>query len=84
MTCAWDDEGIEFRRIAEAIGRGLDVPVRSVAPEQAGEYVGFLASLVGLDNPTSAARTHDLLGWQPTHPGLLDDLADGFYFRATN
>jgi nucleoside-diphosphate-sugar epimerase len=74
------DEGIELRRIAEAIGRGLDVPVRSIEPEQAAEYVGFLAQFVAVDNPTSAAKTRALLDWQPTHPGLLDDLAAGFYF----
>jgi nucleoside-diphosphate-sugar epimerase len=78
------DEGIEFRRIAEAIARGLDLPVRSVSPEHAAGYVGFLAPFVGLDNPTSATRTRELLGWQPTRPALLDDLADGFYFRAAN
>jgi nucleoside-diphosphate-sugar epimerase len=75
------DEGVKFRRIAESIGRGLDVPVRSVQAEEAGEYVGFLARFVTLDNPTSAARTRELLGWEPTHQGLLDDLADGHYFR---
>jgi nucleoside-diphosphate-sugar epimerase len=75
------DEGIEFLRIAEAIGRGLDVPVRSVEPEQAAEYVGFLAQFVALDNPTSAARTRESLDWRPTYPGLLEDLADGHYFR---
>jgi nucleoside-diphosphate-sugar epimerase len=75
------DEGIEFLRIAEAIGRGLEVPVRSVEAEQAAEYVGFLARFVALDNPTSAARTRELLNWRPMHPGLLDDLADGHYFR---
>ncbi|MDT4973362.1 MAG: hypothetical protein QOG22_3505 [Pseudonocardiales bacterium] len=75
------DEEIKFRRIAEAIGRGLDVPVRSVQAEEAGQYVGFLAPFVALDNPTSAARTRTLLGWEPTHQGLLDDLADGHYFR---
>lgn len=76
------DEGIEFRRIAEAIGRGLDVPTRSITLEQAPEYVGFLARFAGIDNPTSADHTRALLGWKPTHPGLLEDLADGFYFRA--
>jgi hypothetical protein len=75
------DEGIEFRHIAEAIGRALDLPTRSITSEQAPEYVGFLAQFAGIDNPTSADRTRDLLGWEPTHPGLLDDLADGFYFR---
>jgi nucleoside-diphosphate-sugar epimerase len=78
------DEGIEFLRIAEAIGRGLDLPVRSVAADQAAEYVGFLAAFVALDNPTSAARTRELLDWQPTQAGLLDDLADGHYFRTAD
>jgi nucleoside-diphosphate-sugar epimerase len=74
------DEGVEFRRIAEAIGRGVGVPARSVEPDRAGEYVGFLAAFIGLDNPVSAVRTRELLGWEPTEPGLLDDLAEGFYF----
>jgi nucleoside-diphosphate-sugar epimerase len=77
------DEGIAFRRIAEAIGQGLDVPVRSIEQRRAGEYVGFLASLIALDNPTSAARTRRLLAWEPTHPGLLDDFAQGHYFKGT-
>jgi nucleoside-diphosphate-sugar epimerase len=75
------DEGIQVRRIAEAIGRGLDVPARSVTPEQAPEYLGFLATFAGIDNPTSAARTSELLDWHPTYPGLLDELAEDFYFR---
>jgi nucleoside-diphosphate-sugar epimerase len=75
------DEGIEFRLIAEAVGRTLDVPVQSVPQEQAGEYFGYLASFVAVDNPTSAAQTRELLDWEPTHPGLLEDLAAGFYFR---
>jgi nucleoside-diphosphate-sugar epimerase len=75
------DEGIEFRRIAEAIGHGLDLPARSVTPEQAPEYVGFLAPFAGIDNPTSAARTSELLDWHPTHPGLLEELAEDFYFK---
>jgi hypothetical protein len=49
-------------------------------PEQAGEFVGLLAMFVALDNPTSSARTRELLGWQPTEPGLLEDLAQGHYF----
>jgi hypothetical protein len=39
---------------------------------------------VGLDNPASSARTRELLDWQPEHPGLLDDLAQGHYFQATS
>jgi nucleoside-diphosphate-sugar epimerase len=75
------DEGIPFRQIAEAIGRGAGVPVESVEQQVAAERYGFVGAFIGLDNPTSSAKTRELLEWQPTHPGLLEDLAEGFYFR---
>ena len=75
------DEGVPFREIAGAIGRNLGVPAVSVAPEEADGYFGFLAMFVSLDNPASSALTRKLLGWQPEHPGLLDDLAEGHYFQ---
>jgi hypothetical protein len=28
------------------------------------------------------ADTRQLLGWEPTHPGLIADLDDGHYFTA--
>ncbi len=75
------DEGVPFRAIAEAIGRGLKVPTKSIPAAQATEILGgFLGMIVQLDNPTSSARTRELLGWQPTHPGLLADIAEGHYF----
>jgi nucleoside-diphosphate-sugar epimerase len=77
---AIQDEGIEFRTIAEAIGRRLDLPTRSVTVDEAPQYLGFLARFAAMDIPTSAARTSELLNWQPTHPDLLADLAEGFYF----
>lgn len=76
------DEGVPFRGIAEAIGRHLALPVVSIDPEQAGEHFGFLGALVSLDNPTSSARTQELLGWKPVHPGLIEDLDAGHYFAA--
>jgi nucleoside-diphosphate-sugar epimerase len=74
------DEGVPFREIAGVIGRHLDVPVASIAPEEAVEHFEFLGPLVGRDNPTSSARTRELLGWQPTHAGLLEDIDEGHYF----
>lgn len=76
------DEGVPLRAIAEEIGRRLDVPVAAVAPEQAEARFGFLAGLVGLDIPASAARTRELLDWRPEHPDLLADLALDHYFAA--
>lgn len=74
------DEGVTLREIAEAIGRNLNLPVKSVAPEDAAEHFTFLGSFIALDNPTSSARTRELLDWQPTHPGLIADIDEGHYF----
>ncbi|HSY24550.1 MAG TPA: SDR family oxidoreductase [Polyangiaceae bacterium] len=77
------EEGVPFRSIAEAIGRGLHVPAKSVSPEKAGEsFGGFLGMITQLDNPTSSARTRELLGWKPAHPGLIADIAEGHYFAS--
>ncbi len=73
------DEGVPFR-FAEAIGRGLGVPAASVAPDDAATHFSFLGGFVGLDNPTSSARTRELLAWDPEHPGLIADVDAGHYF----
>jgi nucleoside-diphosphate-sugar epimerase len=75
------DEGVPIRDIAEVIGRHLDLPVKSIAPEDAGEHFTWLAGFLGVDSPASSTLTRELLGWQPTHPGLIDDLDQGHYFR---
>jgi nucleoside-diphosphate-sugar epimerase len=78
------EEGVAFRSIAEAIGRGLDVPAKSIPTEKAAEFLGgFLGMVAQLDNPTSSARTRETLGWKPTHAGLLADIAEGHYFAAS-
>ncbi len=76
------DEGVPIRDIAEVMGRHLDVPVVSIPAEQAAERFGFLAGFIGLDAPASSALTRELLGWQPTQPGLIEDLDKGHYFDA--
>jgi nucleoside-diphosphate-sugar epimerase len=75
------DEGVPIREIAEVIGRHLDIPVVSIAPEDAGEHFSWLAGFLAADSPASSALTRELLGWQPTQPGLLADLDQGHYFR---
>jgi len=76
------EEGIPFRAIAEAIGRGLALPTKSISVDQAGELLGgFLGLITQLDNPTSSLRTRELLGWTPTHAGLIADLAEPHYFE---
>jgi len=74
------DEGIPLKEIATRIGAHLNVPVRSIANEDVEKHFGFLSRMAGTDIPASSAITQKLLDWQPTHPGLLDDLVYGHYF----
>ena len=75
------DEGVPFREIAEVIGRHLDVPVKSLTPEEApGHFPGAFALFAQFDAPASSARTQQRFGWRPTQPGLIADLNQGHYF----
>ena len=75
------DEGVPIRAIAEVIGRHLDVPVAAISPEDAGGHFAWLAGFIAIDSPASSTLTQELLGWHPTHPGLIDDLDKGHYFH---
>jgi len=68
------EEGVTMREIAAIIGRGLKLPVVSVAPEQAEANFGWLAMFITRDLPASGAKTKEKLGWHPTGPGLIADL----------
>jgi nucleoside-diphosphate-sugar epimerase len=74
------DEGVPIREVAEVFAAHLGVPAVSVTAEQAGEYVGWLGTFWGIDSPASAQITRELLGWEPTRPGLIADLEEGHYF----
>jgi hypothetical protein len=62
------------------VGRHLDVPAVPVPREAALEHFGWPAGPLGADSPASGALTRQQLGWEPTGPGLLDDLDRGHYF----
>ena len=71
---AVDEEGVTAKAMAEAIGRGLKVPVKSITAEEVPAHFGWLAMFAGLDMPSSSAITRKKLGWTPTGPGLIADL----------
>ncbi|MEP7184863.1 MAG: SDR family oxidoreductase [Rhodanobacter sp.] len=73
------EEGIALRNISKVIGAGMDVPVKSITPDQAAEYFGWLAPFAGMDMPASSAWTQQVLDWQPTGPSLISDLENMDY-----
>jgi len=68
------EDGVPVREIAEAIDRGLDIPVVSMVPEEAAQHFGWLTPFWSFDMPASSAITQEQLGWKPTGPGLIADL----------
>ena len=68
------EEGVPFREIAEAIGRGLKVPLVAKRPEEAADHFGWLGFFMGIDCPASSALTQQRLGWRPTQCGMIADL----------
>jgi nucleoside-diphosphate-sugar epimerase len=75
------EEGVPTKSIAEAIGEGLGIPVRSIPADEANGHFGWMAMFFGIDSTASNAITCETLGWQPNHPGLLADLGTDSYFR---
>ena len=76
------EEGIDARRIAEAIGAGTGLPVRSVTSDEVDRYFGWMAPFAALDMTASSLWTRARLGWEPTGPDLLTDLAAMNYAEA--
>ena len=71
---AVQEEGVGLKEIAEALGKGLQVPVVSLGPDKVAEHFGWFAHFASLDMPASSEWTRKTLGWEPTGPGLIEDL----------
>lgn len=75
------DEGVRARDIAEIVGRHLELPVTSIAPEKASEHFGMMSMFAGMDGAASSALTQRWLGWKPTQIGLIADISRPGYFK---
>jgi len=80
---AVEEEGVPLKTIAESVGRGLKVPVRSLSPSEALAHFGPLGHFAGMSNPATSALTRARLGWAPgDHPGLIDDVDQSTAYAA--
>lgn len=71
--------GVPTREIAEAIGSAFDLPVASIAPGDVPDHFGWIGTFFAMDLTATSAITRELLGWTPTGPTLIEDLATGAY-----
>lgn len=70
------EESVSLSAIVDRLAVRLGLPVTSIAPEEAGAYFGWLAHFMTMNMPASSALTRQRLGWAPSGPSLLEDLAN--------
>ena len=68
------EQGVPYRLIAEAIGRQVGVPTKSLTPEEAEAHFGGFAMWVAGNGPASSERTKAVLGWEPREIGIISDI----------
>lgn len=73
------EEGVPIRQIAEALAGRLGVPAKSAPAQQIADEIPFVGQFLAADIPASSQLTRELLGWQPTGPTLIEDIAAGHY-----
>jgi nucleoside-diphosphate-sugar epimerase len=69
------DEAIPLKEIAEVIGQKLQVPVKSITPEEAMVHFDVMGRFFVLDGAATSHLTQEQLSWKATHVGLLEDIA---------
>ncbi len=75
------EERIEFRDIAGAIGKYLNIPVTSKSLAESTHHFGWFNFFAKLDCPASSKITQKALEWHPIQSTLLKDLEIGNYFK---
>lgn len=73
-------EGVPFQLVAEAIGRQVGVPTKSLTPEEAETHFGSLAVWVTGSGAVSNEKTRASLGWEPIEIGLIEDIDRPEYY----
>jgi hypothetical protein len=65
---------VPFRLIAEAIGRQIGVPAKSLSPEAAEAQFGWLGVWAAGNGPASSEITRSALAWSPRQVGIIEDI----------
>lgn len=73
------EQGISLRNIAEVIGRGLNIPVKSLDAHEGATHFGWINTFISHDMSASGALTQQRLSWRPSGPDLLTDLEQMHY-----
>lgn len=74
------EQGIEVKKIAEAIARQLKIPAVSIPTAAVESHFTWFTHFASFDILASSNTTRKALGWHPTHSSLMEDLEGSVYF----
>ncbi|MDQ1095197.1 MULTISPECIES: SDR family oxidoreductase [Chryseobacterium] len=74
-----DGEGVEMKKIAELIGKELNLPVASLSGEDLNRHFEWMSYFITLDCPATNFKSQEMLGWKPSHIGLLEDMKLNYF-----
>ncbi|MCU1250037.1 MAG: NAD(P)-binding protein [Edaphobacter sp.] len=79
ISNATTETGVSIKQLAEAIGRAVGVPARSVTRHEATRVCGpFIAMFLEIPNRASSEKARRTLGWTPQAQNrLLEDITAG-------
>jgi hypothetical protein len=72
---------VPTRLIAEAIGASLGLPVQSISAHLALDHFGWIGRFFGIGGAASNTLTRQRFAWEPSHPGLIEDITNGAYLE---
>lgn len=72
-------ENLKTKDFADLIAARLGCQTKQVTREEAVKELGFLGMALASDMPLSAQHTKAELGWEPKHPGLLEDMEANYF-----
>ena len=80
---ATSEMNVTFKQLAEAMGRTMGVPVKSVSYEDmTGKAGPFLARFLSLENRASNGKARKELGWKiEAEKGILEEIETGSYVQ---
>jgi len=76
---AVSETGVPFREIAQAIGKGLNLPVTSKSGDAIAGHFGWLSHFAAINCPSSSEQTRRALDWEPQGPGLIEDMQASYF-----
>ncbi len=73
------EQGVPFKEIATAIGRGLNLPVTSKSGDEVAAHFGWFAHFASINCPSLSEKTREATGWQTSGPGLIEDMMSNYF-----